>query len=129
MIFIIIMQWNLGDSVTNGPKKLAVLRGDRISEGFFTRKCLAGWPKKSVRNNEVTVLPRWPWGGVPLYTIKPLLSSPGGLYISSPMRLGGDKLKYKKVGVHAAEDQNQIQPSSWKINHPRSVHTKFYSCD
>ena len=25
---------------------------------------------------------------------------------------GGDKLKYKRVGVHAAEDQNQIRPSS-----------------
>ena len=42
---------------------------------------------------------------------------------------GGNKLKYKKVGVHAAEGQSQIRPSSWKINHPRSVHTKFYSCD
>ena len=35
-----------------------------------------------------------------------------------------EKLKYKKVGGHAAEDQNQI----W-INHPGSVHTKFYSCE
>ena len=29
-----------------GPKNLAVLRGVRISEGFLTRKCLAGRPKK-----------------------------------------------------------------------------------
>ena len=24
-----------------------------------------------------------------------------------------EKLKYKKVGVHAAEDQNQIRTSNW----------------
>ena len=39
------------------------------------------------------------------------------------------KLKHEKVGGHAAEDQEQIQTSSWWINHPGSVHTKFYSCD
>ena len=32
-----------------------------------------------------------------------------------------DKLKYKKVGVHVAKDQNLIQTSSWEINHPGSV--------
>ena len=41
---------------------LAVLTGDRISEGFFLYENV--WPfcpaKKSDRNNEVTVLPRWP---------------------------------------------------------------------
>ena len=42
---------------------------------------------------------------------------------------GGNKLKYKKGGVHAAKDQNQIRPSSGKTNQPRSIHTKFYSCD
>ena len=30
---------------------------------------------------------------------------------------------------HAAEDQNKIRTSSWQINHPGSVHTKFYSRD
>ena len=36
-----------------------------------------------------------------------------------------EKLKNKKVGGHAAEVQNQIQTSSWQINHPWSVHMKF----
>ena len=36
-----------------------------------------------------------------------------------------EKLKNKKVGGHAAEVQNQIQTSSWQINHPGSVHMKF----
>ena len=40
-----------------------------------------------------------------------------------------EKLKYKKVGGHAAEDQKQIRTSSWWINHPGSVHMKFYSHD
>ena len=40
-----------------------------------------------------------------------------------------EKLKYKKVTGHAAEDQNQIRTSSWQINHHGSVHTKLYSCD
>ena len=48
-----------------GPKKKkwAVLTGDRIYEGFLlTKKCMAVLPggQKSGRNNEVTVLPRWP---------------------------------------------------------------------
>ena len=33
-----------------------------------------------------------------------------------------DKLKYEKVGGHAAEDQKQIWPFSWQINYPGSVH-------
>ena len=39
---------------------LAVLTGDRINEGFFTRNCMALLPgqKNAGRNNEVTVLPR-----------------------------------------------------------------------
>ena len=40
-----------------------------------------------------------------------------------------EKLEYKKVGGDAAEDQKQIRTSSWWINHPRSVHAKFYSRD
>ena len=39
------------------------------------------------------------------------------------------KLNYKKVAGHAAKDQNLIWTSSWWINHPGSVHTKFYGCD
>ena len=40
-----------------------------------------------------------------------------------------EKLKYKKVGGHAAENQNQMRTSSWWINHHGSVHIKFNSCD
>ena len=40
-----------------------------------------------------------------------------------------DKLKYKKIGGHAAEDQKQIRTSSWQINYPRSVHKKLNSRD
>ena len=40
-----------------------------------------------------------------------------------------ENLKHKEVGGHAAEDQEQFQTSSWWINHPRSVHMKFCSCD
>ena len=36
-----------------------------------------------------------------------------------------EKLKNKKVEGHAAEVQNQIQTSSWQINHPGSVYMKF----
>ena len=34
-----------------------------------------------------------------------------------------EKVKYKKVGCHGAKDQNQIQTSSWQINHSGSDHT------
>ena len=87
---------------------------------------MSGWAaKKSGRNNEVTVR-----RGSIVYH-KSSIKLPRRLIYFKPNEAGGggNKLKYKKVGVHAAEDQNQIQPSSWKINHPRSVHTKFYSCD
>ena len=40
-----------------------------------------------------------------------------------------EKLKNKKVGGHAAEDQNQIRAPSWLKNHPGSVHTKVHSRD
>ena len=52
-----------------GQTNLAVLTGDRINEGFFTRKFMATFPgsQKSGRNNEVSLLPRWPYGGVSLY--------------------------------------------------------------
>ena len=49
-----------------GQKTLACLRSDFINEGFFTRKCMAILPdcQKKWLNNKVTVLRRWPWGGV-----------------------------------------------------------------
>ena len=40
-----------------------------------------------------------------------------------------EKLRVQEVGGHAAEEQKQIWTSSWQINHPRSVHTKFYCHD
>ena len=49
--------WNPVNTVTNGPKKLAVL-----TKAFY-KKMYGGFcraAKKSGRNNEVTVLPRWP---------------------------------------------------------------------
>ena len=36
------------------------------------------------------------------------------------------KAQVQEVGGHAAEDQKRIQTSSWLLNHPGSVHTKFY---
>ena len=54
------IQWNPVNTVTNRPKKLT---------GFLQENL---WPfgqaaKKSGRNNEVIVLPRWPQVGVSLY--------------------------------------------------------------
>ena len=45
--------------------------GDRINEGFFYKKMYGPFARrpKNGRNNEVTVLPRWPQGGVSLYLI------------------------------------------------------------
>ena len=53
-----------------GLKDLAVLTGDCINEVFFAEN---EWPfcraaKNSGRNNEVTVLLRWPQGRVSLYS-------------------------------------------------------------
>ena len=39
------------------------------------------------------------------------------------------RLETLATQADAAEDQNQILTSSWQINHPGSVHTKFYSRD
>ena len=54
-----IVQWNPANTVTNGPKTFG-----RINEGFiFYKKMYSSFcqaAKKSGRNNEVTVLPRWP---------------------------------------------------------------------
>ena len=38
------LQLNPVNTVTNGPKKLAVLTGDRINEVFFPRKCMTVLP-------------------------------------------------------------------------------------
>ena len=38
-----------------------------------------------------------------------------------------EKLKYNKFGGHAPKDQ--YLHFQLVINHPGSVHTKFYSCD
>ena len=49
---------------------LAELTGDCIKGFFLKANVLNVWPccqaEKSDRNNEVTVLRRWPQGGVPL---------------------------------------------------------------
>ena len=54
-------------------------------------------------------------------TVNPLLSLPGSLFNLENMMVSVfhkdleykvDKLKYKMVGGHAAEDENQIQTSS-----------------
>ena len=63
------IHWNPVNKVTNGPKKF----GSINMRVFFTRKCMAVFarqPKKSGHSNEVTVLPKWPWGGVSLYYLK-----------------------------------------------------------
>ena len=39
------------------------------------------------------------------------------------------KAQVEEVGGYAAEDQKQIRTSNWGINHPGSVHTRFYSRD
>ena len=38
------------------------------------------------------------------------------------------KVQVQELGGHTFKDQTQIQTSSWWINQPGSVHTKFYSC-
>ena len=55
-----------------GQKNFAVLTGDRTNEVcfFFFKKMygrFARRPKKICLDNEVTVLPRWPSGGVRMY--------------------------------------------------------------
>ena len=51
--------------------------------------------------------------------------------VSSPerTRMQSGKVHLQQVGGHTAEGQKQIQPSRWRINHPGSVHMKFYICD
>ena len=51
----IILQWNLVNMVTSGPKEFGCINGVVILTRVFARS-----PKNSGRNNEVTVLLRWP---------------------------------------------------------------------
>ena len=72
--FAVHIQWNPVNTVTNGPKKFGHINRVAVltTVFFFTRKCMAVFarrPKKSGRNNEVTVLPRWSLGGVSLYNV------------------------------------------------------------
>ena len=53
-----LLKWNPVNTVTNGPKKLAVFMGDRIYKGLLQERnlwlfCQAA--KNSSRNNKVTV--------------------------------------------------------------------------
>ena len=61
---LFILQWNPLNTVANGAKKnWPYKRGGRVNEVFFYKKMYgnnARPPKKSGRNNEVTVLLRWP---------------------------------------------------------------------
>ena len=60
-----------------------------------------------------------PWGA---YLFQRHLRGGGGLFnlektmvlvLHKELEYKVEKLKYKKVGVHAAEDQNQIRTSNW----------------
>ena len=55
--YVILLQWNPVNTVTNGPKKLGVLTRVVLKENVWW--FLPGGPK-SGRNNEVSVFPRWP---------------------------------------------------------------------
>ena len=65
--FAVHMQWNPVNTVTNGPKKIGHINGVAVLTRvffFFSRKCMAVFARRSKnsgRNNEVTVLPRWPY--------------------------------------------------------------------
>ena len=119
---------------------------------MISYKCIHNTQPSSISSNIVptptkSLLQRW-------NTVNPLLSSLGAYLFQAHLR-GGinrdggggrdlfhlektmvsvlhkeleykvEKLKNKKVGGHAAEVQNQIQTSTWQINHPGSVHMKF----
>ena len=60
------------------------------------------------------------WGGDLFHLEKTMVS-----VLHKELEYKVEKLKNKKVGGHAAEVQNQIQTSTWQINHPGSVHMKF----
>ena len=56
-----LLQWHSVNTVTNRQKKLAVLTGDLINEGFFYKKMyarFARWPQKvAVRRVSLYLLP------------------------------------------------------------------------
>ena len=58
------LQWNPVNTVTNGPNTFGRVNGVAIlTRFFFYKKMYGGFcqaAKKSGRNDEVTVLPRWP---------------------------------------------------------------------
>ena len=80
-----------------------------------------------------------------LITVNPLLSLQGGLFISNTFEeelnrdgslyclaktmVSSGKAQVQEAGGHAAEDQTQIQTTSWCINHPGSGQMKFASSD
>ena len=51
------LQWSPVNTVTNGPKKLAVLMGDRNNEGVFLYKKIYG--RFSRRPKKVAVITKW----------------------------------------------------------------------
>ena len=65
----------------------------------------------------------WIWDGGHVFSLAKMLV----LVPHKKQKCQVKKPKYKKVGGQAAEDKKQIQTSSWWINHPGLVHTKFYS--
>ena len=110
----------------------------RISRVFPPRKGAMFWPfNKSFIDRACAVKMAVYWPLSITHIVNPLVSPTGGLFISNPFegglnRDGGlilektmvsvihkeleykvEKLKYKKIGVHAAEDQEQIRTSSW----------------
>ena len=40
-----------------------------------------------------------------------------------------EKAQVQEVGGHAAEEKKQIRTAATGINHPGSIHTRFYSRD
>ena len=65
------------------------------------------------------------WGGGGVFNLEKTMAS----VLHKDLQYKVDKLKYKKIEGHAAEDQKQIRTSSWQINYPWSVHKKFNSRD
>ena len=58
---LFILQWNPVNTVANGAKKIGRINWVAVlTRGFFMYGNNARRPKKSGRNNEVTVLLRWP---------------------------------------------------------------------
>ena len=51
------------------------------------------------------------------------------IYRAERTRIQSEKAQVQEVLGHAAEDHSKIRTSSSEINHPGSVHTKFYGRD